>query len=92
MLPLKGGLSYVTIVFLHLRWQGQEFKVIVGTLHKNPFHLIAGFKSMVNGLLDVRRVAKTNLDNSFPVVQFGIDGVSIPWMLDSDRDGGEVKI
>ena len=50
----------------------------MGTLHKNPFHLIAEFKSMVNGLLDVRRVAKTNLDNPFPVAQFGIDGVSIP--------------
>ena len=50
------------------------------------------FKLMVNGYFDVIIVTETKLDDSFPKAQFCIDGFSIPYRLDRNRNGGGLMI
>ena len=47
---------------------------------------------MVSGYFDVRIVAETKLDDSFPKDQFCIDGFSIPYRLDRNTNGGGLLI
>ena len=42
---------------------------------------------MVSGYFDVIIVAETKLDDSFPKAQFCIDGFSIPYRLDRNKNG-----
>ena len=50
------------------------------------------FKVMVSGLFDVIIVTETKLDDSFPKVQFCIDGFSIPYRLNRTRNGRSLMI
>ena len=60
--------------------------VIVGSL--NPISsMFDEFKLMVSDLFDVIIVTETKLDDSFPQAQFCIDGFSMPYMLDRNRNG-----
>ena len=47
---------------------------------------------MVSGYFDVIIVTETKLDDSFPKAQFCIDGFSIPYRLDRNRNGGGLTI
>ena len=47
---------------------------------------------MVSGYFDVIIVTEIKLDDSFPNAQFCIDGFSIPYRLDRDRNGGGLMI
>ena len=47
---------------------------------------------MVSGYFDVIIVTETKLDDSFPKAQFCIDGFSIPYRLDRNRNGGGLMI
>ena len=42
---------------------------------------------MVSGYFDVIIAIETKLDDSFPKAQFCIDGFSIPYMLDRNKNG-----
>ena len=50
------------------------------------------FKLMVSGYFNVMIVTETKLDDSFPKAQFCIDGFSIPYRLDRNRNGGGLMI
>ena len=47
---------------------------------------------MVSGYFDVIIVTETKLDDSFPKAPFCIDGFSIPYRLDRNRNGGGLII
>ena len=47
---------------------------------------------MVSGYFDEIIVTETKLDDSFPKAQFCIDGFSIPYRLDKNRNGGGLMI
>ena len=47
---------------------------------------------MVSGYFDVIIVTETKFDDSFPKTQFCIDGFSIPYRLDRNRNGGGLMI
>ena len=50
------------------------------------------FKLMLSGYFDVIIVTETKLDDSFPRAQFCIDGFSIPYRLDNNRNGRGLMI
>ena len=47
---------------------------------------------MVSGYFDVIIVTETKFDDSFPKTQFCIDGFSIPYRLDRNRNRGDLMI
>ena len=62
--------------------------IIVGTLNINSISpKFYEFKLIVSGYFDVIIVTETKLDGSFPKAQFCIDGFSIPYRLDRNRNG-----
>ena len=46
----------------------------------------------MTGMFDILVITETKLGNSFPVLQFHIDGFSIPYRLDRNRNGGGVIV
>ena len=67
--------------------------IVVGTLNINSISpKFDEFKLMVSGYFDVIIVTETKLDDSFPKAQFCIDGFSIPYRLDRNRNGGGLMI
>ena len=67
--------------------------IIVATLNVNSISpKFDEFKLMVSGYFDVIIVTETKLDDSFPKAQFCIDGFSIPYRLDRNRNGGGLTI
>ena len=67
--------------------------IIVGILNINSIsRKFDEFKLMVSGYFDVIIVTETKLDDSFPKAQFCIDGFSIPYRLDRNRNGGGLMI
>ena len=49
-------------------------------------------KLMLSGYFDVLIVTESKLDDSFPKAQYCIDGFSIPYRLDRNRNGGGLMI
>ena len=47
-------------------------------------------KVLMTGMFDILVITETKLDNTFSVSQFHIDGFSIPYRLDRNRNGGSV--
>ena len=67
--------------------------IIVGTPTINSISpKFDEFKLMISGYFDVIIVTETKLDDSFPKAQFCIDGFSIPYRLDRNRNGGGLTI
>ena len=56
---------------------------------RNKFEFLS---TQVKGNIDVLMVSKTNIDNSFPVGNFVIDGFSTPYRLDRDSNGGGIML
>ena len=50
------------------------------------------FKLMVSGYFDAIIITETKLDDSFPKAQFCIDGFSIPYRLDRNRNEAGLMI
>ena len=48
--------------------------------------------SVIQGNVDILVITETKLDETFPISQFMIDGYSIPYRLDRDRDGGGILV
>ena len=73
--------------------RAENFDIIVGNLNINSISpKFDEFKLMVSGFFDVVIVTETKLDDSFPKAQFCIDGFSIPYRLDRNRNGGGLMI
>ena len=67
--------------------------VVIGNLNIN--FLSSKFddlKVVMTGMFDILVITETKLDNTFPVSQFHIDGFSIPYRLDTNRNGGSVIV
>ena len=47
---------------------------------------------LMTGMCDILVITETKLDNTFPVSQFHIDGFSMPYRLDRNRNGGGVIV
>ena len=45
---------------------------------------------LMTGMFDILVITETKLDNTFPVSQFHIDGFSMPYRLNRNRNGGGV--
>ena len=67
--------------------------VILGTLNINSIlPKFDEFKLMVSDYFDAIIATETKLNDSFPKVQFCIDGFSIPYRLDRNRNGRGLMI
>ena len=67
--------------------------ILVGTININSISpKFDEFKLMVSGFFDVVTVTETKLNNSFPKAQFWIDGFSIVYRFDRNRNGGGLTI
>ena len=49
-------------------------------------------KLLVPGNIDVLVITETKLDDTFPTAQFSIDGFSIPYRQDRNKNGGGILI
>ena len=68
-------------------------KVIIGTLNINSLApKFEQLREVIGNHLDILTIKETKLDSSFPISQFLIDGYSVPYRLDRNRDGGGVMI
>ena len=47
---------------------------------------------MSNKNIDILVISETKIDKSFPTLQFSIDGYSVPYRKDFDKNGGGVMI
>ena len=49
-------------------------------------------KVLICGMSDISIITETKLDDTYPISQFHIDGYSMPYRLDRNRNGGGVII
>ena len=67
--------------------------VNIGTLNINSLaSKFDEFKLVVSGIFDIFIITETKLDNTFPTSQFCIEGFSIPYRLDRNRNSGGIII
>ena len=67
--------------------------VIIGTLNINSLSSkFDDLKVLISGMFDILIITETKLDDTYPISQFHIDGYSMPYRLDRNRNGGEVII
>ena len=67
--------------------------VIISNLNINSLSSkFDDLKVLMTGMFDILVITETKLGNSFPVLQFHIDGFSIPYRLDRNRNGGGVTV
>ena len=67
--------------------------VITGNLNINSLSSkFDDLKMFMTGIFDILVITETKLGNTFPVSQFHIDGLSIPYRLDRNRNGGGVIV
>ena len=68
-------------------------KIIVDHLNinsiRNKFDFLA---HQVKGNIDILMISETELDESFPVGQFLMDGYSVPYRFRRDRNGGGILL
>ena len=68
-------------------------KVIIGNININS--LPAKFdqvKEVILKNVDILVITETKLDDTFPLGQFSVDGFTMPYRLDRNRNGGDVII
>ena len=66
-------------------------KVIIGNININS--LLAKFdqvKEVILKNVDILVITETKLDDTFPLGQFYVDGFTMPYRLDRNRNGGGV--
>ena len=49
-------------------------------------------KDCIKGNVDNLLISETKLDESFPTVQFRIDGFYTPYRIDRDKNGGSILL
>ena len=67
--------------------------IVVGHLNinsiRNKFDFLA---QQVQGNIDILMISETKLDESFPLVQFLLDGYSAPFRSDRDGNSGGILL
>ena len=67
--------------------------MIIGTLNINSISSkFDDLKVLISGVIDILIITETKLDETYPISQFHIDGYSMPYRLDRNRNGGGVII
>ena len=67
--------------------------MIIGTLNINSISSkFDDLKVLISGIFDILIITETKLDETYPISQFHIDGYSMPYRLDRNRNGGGVII
>ena len=67
--------------------------VTIGTLNINSLApKFEQLREIIGKNLDILTIQETKLDSSFPMQQFILDGYSVPYRLDRNREGGGVLI
>ena len=68
-------------------------KLVVGHFNfysvRNKFDFLA---YQVKENINVLMISETELDESFPLVQFSLDGYGVPFQLDRNRNGGGILL
>ena len=52
---------------------------------RNKFEMLA---EGIGGNIDILLVSETKIDESFPIAQFKLNGFSMPYRLDRNKNGG----
>ena len=67
--------------------------MIKGTLNINSLSSkFDDLKVLISGTFDILIITETKLDDTYPISQFHIDGYSMPYRPDRNRNGGGVII
>ena len=67
--------------------------MVIGTLSINYLSSKSDdLKILISGMFDILMITETKLDDTYPVSQLHIDGYSMPYGLDRNRNGGQVII
>ena len=67
--------------------------MIIRTLNINSFSSkFDDLKVLISGMFDILIITETKLDDTYPISQFHIDGYSMPYRLDRNRNGRGVII
>lgn len=67
-------------------------KLIVAHLNINSLrNKFEALKEIVKGNVDILMISETKLDESFPEGQFLIEGFTIPFRLDRNKNGGALR-
>ena len=67
--------------------------MVIGTLSINYLSSKSDdLKILISGMFDILMITETKLDDTYPVSQLHIDGYSMPYGLDRNRNGGRVII
>ena len=68
-------------------------KIVIGHLNinslRNKFDFLV---TQVKGYIDILMISETKLDESFPIGQFLIDGYSVPFRFDRNKNGGGILL
>ena len=68
-------------------------RAIIGNLNINSLPIkFAQFQKMVLKYVDILILTETKLDDSFPTYQFMVDGFSMPYQQDKNRNGSGIMI
>ena len=69
------------------------WQMIKGTLNINSLSSkFDDLKVLISGTFDILIITETKLDDTYPISQFHIDGYSMPYRPDRNRNGGGVII
>ena len=64
-------------------------KVIIGSININSLPaMFDQVKEFILKNVDVLVITETKLDDTFPLGQFYVEGFTVPYRLDRNRDGG----
>ena len=67
--------------------------VIIGNLNINSLAFkFDELRLLVTSIFDILIITEAKLDDTFPLSQFHIDGLSTPYRLDRNRNGGDIII
>ena len=68
-------------------------KIVIAQLNINSLrNKFDQLLSIIQGNVDILVITETKLDETFPISQFMIDGYSIPYRLDRNRDGSRILV
>ena len=68
-------------------------RIVIGTLNINSLpNKFDQLKEVVGKNIDILTIQETKLDSSFPPQQFTIEGYSVPYRLDRNRNGGGILV
>ena len=67
--------------------------MIIGTLNINSLSSkFDDLQTLISGMFDILIITEAKLDETHPISQFHIDGYSMPYRLDRNRNGGRAII